>query len=176
MRGAAAAVIVILGGMAGGACGGGQHKDDDEVASFDCDGRMVGYVAHGTMAAAEVGVAVDCAERGPRIVRWQVQSDGTRAEDSHSMTTGEFDVLWRKIDAMGWRDLADCDGSGGNAPTYSFSFKQADQSSSCECQHTDPPFPWHTILDELDRIAAQGGQLGGEPADDDLDKPKPRPR
>lgn len=154
MRGAAAVAIVVA-----GACGGGQHATDEDVASFDCDNRMVGYVAHGTLAAAEVGVAVDCAERGPRLVRWQVQADGTRAEDAQSLTTGEFNNLWRKIDAMGWRDLSDCDSSGSDAPDYTFSFKQADQSNSSECQHTDPPYPWHTILDELDAIAARGGQL-----------------
>jgi len=170
MRAVAAALIVVTGGAA--ACGGGQHRDsDDELASFDCDGRMVGYVARGTMAAAEVGIAVDCAERGPRIVRWQVQSDGTRAEDSHSLSTGEFDTLWRKIDATGWRDLGDCESSGDNAPTYSFCFKQADQSNTADCQSDDPPFPWHTIRDELDTIAARGGQL--QPDDVAPDEVKP---
>jgi hypothetical protein len=159
------------------ACGGGQRGGGDEDrASFDCNDRMVGYVAHGTMAAPEVGVAVDCAERGPRLVRWRVESDGTRAEDARGMTTGEFDALWRKIEGTGWRDLGDCNASGFDAPTYMFSFRTAEQASSCECQHTEPPYPYHAILRELDALAARGKQLGPDDIAPDEIAPKGKPR
>jgi hypothetical protein len=144
-------------------CGGGQKTgggDEEGDARFACNDRMVGYIARGSLAAEEIGIAVDCAERGPRLVRWRVEHDGTRADDARSLTTGEFDALWRKIDQSGWRDLGDCTAGGDHAPIYSFSFRDSEQQSTCECQHDDPPFPWHMIRDELDALAAKGGQLG----------------
>ena len=160
MRRAVTGVAVSILGAA--ACGGGQRgggDSDEDRARFDCNERMVGYLARGSIAADEIGVAVDCAERGPRLVRWRVEKDGTRTDDARSLTTGEFDALWRKMDQTGWRDLGDCNANSDDAPIYTFSFKTAEQATTCECQHTDPPFPYHTILDELDKMASQGGQL-----------------
>jgi hypothetical protein len=158
MRAVIGAAVAMVGAAA---CGGGQRGggEDDDGARFDCNGRMVGYIARGTIAAEEIGVAADCAERGPRLVRWRVEKDGTRADDARSMTTGEFDTLWRKINQTGWRDLGDCNASGFDAPTYTFSFQDAEQAATCECQHTEPPFPYYTIINELDALASQGKQL-----------------
>jgi hypothetical protein len=152
------------------ACGGSQRPtDDSDDATFACDDRMAGYIARGTIAAAEIGVAMDCDERGPRLIRWRVEADGTHAEDSHGITPDQFDTLWRKIDQTGWRDLHDCAASGDDAPIYSFSFRDHGASNTFACQHTDPPFPFRTIRDELDIAAARGRrQLGpDEPAPDE---------
>jgi hypothetical protein len=152
------------------ACGGAQRDAGRESAQgFTCNDRMAGYVGHGTLAADEIGVAIDCAARGPRLLRWRVESDGTRAEDERGLSPGEFDTLWRKIDDTGWRDLQGCDGGAEHDPVYTFSFKDWTGAASFECRSADPPFPYHTILDELDRLALSGrGQLGPDvPAPDE---------
>lgn len=158
-RTGAAAIVVVL-----GACGGaqrGEGSDSGEAGGFDCKDRMAGYVAHGTLGADEIGVAIDCGERGPRLIRWRVESDGTRAEDARGLTPGQFDTLWRKVDDTGWRNLQDCNGGGDHDPVYTFSFKDWTGAASFECRSADPPYPYHTILDELDVAATSGrGQLG----------------
>jgi hypothetical protein len=162
--GTVAAVMSILGAVAAGGlagCGGAQAQADRERQTFECNDRMAGYVAHGTLGAEELGVAIDCAERGPRIVRWRVDPDGTRAEDARGMTPGQFDALWRKVDQSGWRDLQDCASASDKDPVYSFTFRDWSAQNAFECQALDPPFPYHTIRDELDRAARQGRrQLG----------------
>lgn len=161
----AAAVIVL------GACGGAPRDGGGaEAAAFDCKDRMAGYVAHGTLGADELGVAIDCGERGPRLIRWRVESDGTRAEDARGLSPGEFETLWRKIDDTGWRNLQDCSGGGGERdPVYTFSFKDWTGAASFACRSADPPYPYHAILNELDRAATSGrGQLGPDvPAPDE---------
>jgi hypothetical protein len=147
-------------------CGGAPRGGSDEPgAGWQCNDRMAGYVGHGTMGAQEIGVAVDCAERGPRIVRWRVDAAGTRAEDARGITPGAFDAIWRKLDGTGWRDQHDCTAGGENDPVYTFSFKDWQAQRTFACQSIDPPFPYHTILDELD-LAANRGQPQLGPRDD----------
>lgn len=166
MTGRAAATTLVFGAAA---CGGAQGQADRDRQDFQCNDRMAGYVAHGTLGAEELGVAIDCAERGPRLTRWRVEPDGTRAEDSRGLTPGQFDALWRKVDDTGWRDLHDCASPSDKDPIYSFTFKDWSATNTFECQSADPPFPYHTILDELDLAASQGRrQLGPDvPAPDE---------
>jgi len=160
MQSSAPTVAVIALALAGG-CGGAQAQADRDRQQFECNERVAGYVAHGTLGAEELGVAIDCAERGPRIVRWRIDPEGTRADDARGLTPGQFDALWRKVDQSGWRDLQDCASPSDKDPIYTFTFKDATAQNTFECQALDPPFPYHTILDELDLAASQGRpQLG----------------
>jgi hypothetical protein len=162
--------LCVLGSIAVAACGGAQSQADRERQRFECNDRMAGYVATQTLGAAEMGVAISC-DQGPRLVRWRVTTDGTRAEETRNLTPGEFDKLWYKVDASGWRDLKSCAGDGGDDdPIFKFSFKDWTGDAQFECQTRKPPFPYNTILDELDLAAAWGRkQLGpdeGPPADE----------
>jgi hypothetical protein len=173
MRGWMATAALIGSGGCGGPGHGGAGTGGE--AGFDCKDRMAGYVAHGTLGAEEVGVALDCRERGPRLVRWRVESDGTRAEDALGMSTGQFEALWQKIDDSGWRDLQDCAAGDEHDPVYLFTFKDWNSAASFQCQNLDPPYPYHTILDELNAAATSGrGQLGPDvPAPDEQNPAKP---
>ena len=75
------------------ACGNPNKDQLQQNADFDCHDRYAAYTATGSLAGAEVGVQVDCAEHGPRVVRWTVTNDGNREEYSGSLGVNEFDHL-----------------------------------------------------------------------------------
>ena len=141
------------------ACGGGQKKTsggDDK--SFACDKRRIAYIATNHFAGPEVGVVVDCAERGPRIKRWVViDKDGGKSTNEHSLTTAEFEDLWEKVDSTGWRNLTDCDNPEmvEGDPLYRFGIKQQDDATSLTCGGKTLPFPYDRLTNELDLLVAQ---------------------
>jgi hypothetical protein len=152
------------------ACGGAQREQvAREAQPFDCRGRIAGYLVAHHMAGDDLGVQVDCAEGGPRIKRWRTDHAGTRQEDAHSLTPGEFDNIWKEIDGTGWPNLHDCtNGTGGKQdPVYTFEIKDDQNQASFQCQSQSMPYPYNDIVDPLD-LAAQNGhrQLGDdEPAE-----------
>ena len=141
------------------ACGGGQKQPSDNGdKSFDCDARRIAYIATNHFAGPEVGVVVDCAERGPRIKRWVViDEDGGKSTNEHSLTTAEFEDLWEKVDSTGWRNLTDCDNPEmvEGDPLYRFGIKQQDDATSLTCGGKTLPFPYDRLTNELDLLVAQ---------------------
>jgi hypothetical protein len=142
--------------LAPGACGGQPtSRVPSSWSAFECDGRAISYFVVGSLAADEAGVTVDCAQGGPRVQRWTLGRDGTRVEDSSAMTPGEFQDLWKRVEGSGWRNLRDCPPEdGGNVPVYTFEVTRGDETRSFSCDALRPPFPWGSLVDELDQAAA----------------------
>jgi len=151
MRAAYAMAVIAL-----AACGGGQRGRDRSSAPFDCRDRWVSYIVAGSLAGSEVGVAMDCAQRGPRLRRWVVAKDGSRDDRGRSLTAGEFDDIWNRIEGAGWRFLKDCDASAAPTdPVYTFDVKDWNGKVSFSCAGRGAlPFPYGSIVDELDQAAA----------------------
>jgi len=131
------------------------------------------------MGGDEVGVQMDCAEKGPRIKRWKMDKQGHRIEDEHPMSPVEFDNLWRDIDGTGWPNLHDCgNGTGGKQdPVYTFDIKDDTNKASFSCQSQTMPYPYNTIVDPLDFASQRNGkQLGDDEPGvlKDMDKKKPK--
>lgn len=150
---AAGSIALASGALPG--CGG---KKDTRVpstwANFDCKDRKASYFVVGAMAAPEAGVAIECAS-GPLVRRWTVDRDGTEVEDSKPLTPGEFEDVWKRIEGVGWRNLDDCPPEGGgDVPVYQFDLADYNGSASFQCDALRPPFPWITLVDELDQLAA----------------------
>lgn len=151
----AALAVLITAGLAG--CGGHQHgggAEDDSM--FQCKSRAVSYIVTGGIGGDEVGVAIDCQDAGPRVRRWKVERDGTRAESAKSLTPGEFDDIWARVDGTGWRNIKDCDGATAKGdPIYTFDAKDWNATSSFSCSGRGAlPFPYGNLIDELDQAAA----------------------
>ncbi len=159
-------------------CGASARKQaEHEAVDFQCKERVVSYVATHHMGGDEIGVQMDCSEKGPRIRRWRTDKMGKRIEDEHPMSPTDFDAVWREIDGTGWPNLKDCgNGTGGKQdPIYTFDIKDDQNKSSFQCQSREMPYPYNTIVDPLDMQSQKGGkQLGDdEPADlKALDKKK----
>jgi hypothetical protein len=142
------------------ACANPNAKLARENREFDCHERSAGYTLVGSLAGPEIGVQLDCAVAGPRIVRWTVDRAGVRDEHQASLGIHEFDRIWERIDGSGWRNLNDCTGSGGeHDPAYAIEVKDWNRQRAFSCVNAGPlPFPYNTIVDELDlRAAAIGG-------------------
>jgi hypothetical protein len=153
------AILVV----AAAACGGGQqHLSQDE--SFECRDRTASYLATHTMAGDEVGIQIDCAEHGPRLVRWKTDSTGKRQESSRPMSPSEFDKIWQQIDGTGWPNMQDCTGSGkADDPVYQFTVQDDQNQASFSCQAPTMPYPYHDLSDPLDFAAARGDQQQDPP-------------
>lgn len=166
---------LAIAGTCAWACGGAQREQiTRETQRFDCRNRSASYVVAHHMAGDELGVQLDCAEAGPRIMRWRTDIAGNRDEDAHGLTPGEFDNVWKEIDSTGWPNLRDCGNgtAGARDPIYMFAIKDDQNQASFQCQSQSMPFPYHDIVDPLD-FAAQNGrhQLGNdEPAE--IDAPR----
>jgi hypothetical protein len=153
-------------GLAIAACGGPQREPARAAQRFECRSRSASYVASHHMAGSELGVQIDCAEVGPRIARWRVDKAGTREEDAHGLTPGEFERVWREIDGTGWPNLRDCtNGTGGKQdPVYRFAIRDDQNQASFQCQSQAMPYPYNDLVDPLDLAAQEGRrQLGDQP-------------
>jgi hypothetical protein len=140
-----------------------------EAVDFQCRDRLASYVATKHLGGDEVGVQMDCGEKGPRIKRWRMDKQGKRIGDEHAMSPSEFDSVWRELDGTGWANLRDCGNGTGGArdPIYTFDVKDDQNKATFQCQSRTMPFPYNSIVDPLD-VAAQRNQkqLGDdEPAD-----------
>ena len=120
------------------------------------------------MGGDEVGVQMDCIEKGPRVKRWRMDKQGKRIEDEHPMSPVEFDKIWREIDGTGWPNLHDCgNGTGGKQdPIFTFDIRDDTNKATFSCQSSSMPYPYNTIVDPLDFASQKSGkQLGDdEPA------------
>lgn len=156
--------VVILAG-----CGGAAAEARRNAQDFECKDRLVSYIVSHHMAGDELGVQMDCAEAGPRIKRWRTAKTGQRQEDTHGMTPGEFDKVWREVDGTGWRYLKDCANGtlGKQDPVYVFDIHDDVDKATFQCQSQSMPYPYNDIVDPLDVAAQHGrGQLGDdEPAE-----------
>jgi hypothetical protein len=152
------AVALVLAG-----CGGSQKAsvaaaDDRE---FQCKNRRMAYIVTGSFAGPEVGVVVDCAERGPRIMKWQVIGvAGDRKTMERSLSPGEFHELWQRVESTGWRHLGNCDNPEAvdGDPRYKIGIQDDNLSVSLECDGKVLPFPYDRIVNELDLKAAEYGE------------------
>ena len=144
-------VFVVL--VAG--CGGKQHGGAEDMAYFQCKDRSAEYIVVGSLAGEELGVALDCKDAGPRVRRWKVDSNGTRDDAAHSLTPGEFDDVWARIQDTGWANLKDCGPSKAGDPVYTFDVKNDQASASFSCSGRGQlPFPYSSLVDELDQVGA----------------------
>jgi len=148
------------------ACGGAQREQvAREVQSFDCRKRIASYVVAHHLAGEELGVQMDCAQLGPRILRWKMDKAGTRQEDAHGLTPAQFDKVWKEIEGTGWQYLHDCgNGTGGKLdPIYMFDIKDDQTARSFQCQSQSMPYPYNDIVDPLDLASQEGRrQLGDD--------------
>lgn len=165
--------VVLLGALA--ACGGTAKQVQREQQPFDCKDRTASYVVVGDISGDERGVQIDCAEAGPRVKRWKTDKDGTRQEDAHNITPGQFEATWTQVAGTGWENLKDCTNGSleKRDPVYQFDIKDDENTSSFSCQTREVPYPYFDITNALDQIAMSSGkQLGDdEPADmKELDK------
>lgn len=162
---AAAGVAVLAGGCGAGA----REQARREAQDFECRDRAVRYTASGHLGGDELGVQMDCASAGPRIVRWKVDRAGTRVEDARSLPPSDFDRVWREVSSTGWENLKDCTTGtlGKSDPVYAFDIKDDQHQATFQCQTMTLPFPYNGLVDPLDMAAQRGrGQLGDdEPAD-----------
>lgn len=149
----ALAIVILL-----AACGGREEpRMPSSWANFDCKDRKVSYFVVGGMAAQEAGVTMACAApAGPRVERYSVDKDGTRTEDSQAISPGEFNDVWTRIDATGWRHLDDCaPDTGADVPVYQFDVSDEEKAATIGCDALRPDFPYNTFIDELDQLAAR---------------------
>jgi len=140
---------------ASGACGPKTPAEPASWANFQCNDRKAAYFVVGSMTGNEAGVELSCAKAGPTISRYTVDKSGTKAEDSRAISPGEFDASWTRIDGAGWRNLGDCAGDKGkNVPVYQFDISDDEGKASFECDALHPDFPYGSIVQELDDLAA----------------------
>lgn len=162
----AAAILVAL-----AACGGAERdRTRREGLAFECRDRSAMYTAQRHIGG-ELGVKIDCAAAGPRIVRWKIeQQGGTRVEDARSLSPGEFDRLWREVSGTGWENLKDCTTGtlGKDDPVYVFDIKDDQAATRFQCQSTELPFPYNGLVDPLDLAAQKGRQQLGDDEPTDL--------
>ena len=150
MRAALAAAVVAV------ACTHPHDPDQAANRDFRCNDRAASYVVMGCLAAHEMGVQVDCRDAGPRVVQWKADQDGSRDEQTQSITVGEFERLWEKIDGTGWLYLKDCEGTGGDTdPVYNFDVTDWNGHAEFSCQNAgELPYPYNQLVDQLDLLAA----------------------
>jgi hypothetical protein len=172
----AAALAALAAVTVAAGCGGASRSGASGDSGFDCRDRWASYLVVGSLAGAELGVAMDCGQVGPRLRRWVVGTDGTRDEHARSMSPGEFEDVWGRIEGAGWRFLEDCDAeAAATDPIYTFDVKDWNGSVSFSCAGRGAlPFPYGGLVDELDQAAAtlQGG-AGSDRDDEELDAPPP---
>jgi hypothetical protein len=146
---------LVIAALGAAACGGKQHGAGEDTRLFQCKDRAAEYIVVGGMAGDELGVALDCKEAGPRVRRWTVGHDGTRDDAAHSMTPGEFDDVWGRINDTGWNNLKDCGASKSGDPVYTFDVKDWRTAASFSCSGRGSlPFPYQNLVDELDQAGA----------------------
>ena len=151
-----------------GACGGRQHTHAAAGgdSNFECLQRSSEYMVVGGFAAAEAGVSMLCDEGRPRIVKWTADESGHRTKVTHALTGAEFDEVWGKIDATGWRFLGKkCPnpGAGKKDPIYTIDVGDAKTRVDLTCVGKELPFPYDRLVNELDLRAAGFGDDAGAP-------------
>jgi hypothetical protein len=164
-RAAATAAIALCAGCGPSAAELARREGRD----FDCRDRSISYTANRHIAGEELGVLMDCAVAGPRLVRWKSDRTGNRIEDKFSLSPAEFDRVWREIAGTGWENLQDCTTGSllKQDPIYVFEVRDDQNQATFQCQSKVMPFPYNGLVDPLDMASQRGRrQLGDEePAD-----------
>jgi hypothetical protein len=151
----AAAAVQAIALMLG--CGGSGTRSAAPTTDFECKDRRVAYIVTNSFAGPEVGVVIDCAKRGPRLEKWRVLDEGgDRQASDFSLTPGEFEDVWERVEATGWRNLGDCDNPDASEgdPEYKIGIKDHAAAVSVTCVGKELPFPYNKLITELDLIAA----------------------
>ena len=154
-----AIVVSMLLAVAAFACAKKTKAVASESASsedFECKKRHAEYTLKGSFAAPELGVILDCGDRGPSITRWVLRdSQGNEKKDARSISGSAFDAAWSKISAAGWEQLGDCKNPAAkdDDPVYLFSVSDDTNSVDLMCQGTKIPFPYDALFEELDELA-----------------------
>jgi len=152
--------LVTLGLLAALGCGGGQHDSQSgTVDNFRCKGRRIEYTVAGGLAGVESGISVICREPVPTLRKWRAAEGTDKAESQgHGMTQAAFDLLWRKVESTGWRNMENCSnpGAAGDDPVYTVDISDDTASVSLSCQGNarELPFPFDRLINELDLEAA----------------------
>ncbi len=143
------------------ACGPGAStaKSKRDLSQFQCNERQVSYMLAGGFAADETGITMECKGNDPHIVKWR-SDDGKRKSSSFPLSGEQFDEVWDRIDATGWRQLEqDCnnpDAEEGD-PSYLIDVSDYALSITINCDGKTLPFPYDRIVNELDLRAAGFG-------------------
>ena len=155
-------LALLASGCAGApATTGGSRATDD----FECRDRRAEYIVVGGFAAPEAGVRAECEGGIPRLSRWRLV-DGERITDSTELSAEQFEALWIKIDATGWRHLADdCENPAASPgdPAYTMDVADHALARSFGCSGRTLPFPYDRIVNELDLRAAGLGDADDSP-------------
>lgn len=169
MHSALARAAVLFGATASLlACKNGPATSGDnrDLSQFECKGRRVEYMVAGGFVADEAGVSVLCDNENPRLIKWRVDSD-KRSESVHKLSGEQFDELWEKVDATGWRYLdSECDNpdAAPDDPAYVIDLSDFTGSVTLSCSGKELPFHYEGIVSELDlRAAGFGDQHGAAP-------------
>ena len=135
-------LLVILAFSWHAGCGASaRERAQREAHDFQCHDRYIAYVATHHMGGDEVGVQMDCADKGPHIRRWRMDKQGKKVEDDRAISPVDFDTAWKEIEGTGWPNLKDCgNGSGGKQdPIYTFDVKDDQNKASFQCQSQTMP-------------------------------------
>jgi hypothetical protein len=160
--GRAAVALAALGLVAG--CGGSKpHSRGRDLRGFDCNARRIEYMVEGGFVAAKAGIRLECDGEGPQLTRWRLESSGERDSKTFTLDAEQFEATWQKIEASGWRFLAEtCDSSRADGdPIYTIDVGDSAKSVSLTCQARELPFPYDRLVNELDLRAAGFGDDGG---------------
>lgn len=150
-------------------CPKGSHAASSarDLSQFECNERQVGYTVVGGFIADEAGIAMQCEGENPQILKWQSDSTGIRKQKEFPLTAEQFDSVWEKIDATGWRNLGqDCKNPNaqGGDPSYMIDVGDYAMSVTFNCDGKTLPFPYDRIVNELDlRAVGFGVQDPGVP-------------
>lgn len=150
--------VLLLSGCPKGSAATGPARD---LSQFECNDRQVGYTVVGGFAADEAGITMQCNGDDPQILKWQSDAGGTRKQKKFPLSAEQFDDVWSKIDATGWRNLAqDCKNPNaeGGDPSYMLDVGDYAMSVTLNCDGKSLPFPYDRIVNELDLRAAGFGE------------------
>lgn len=151
--------LVAAAALCAGACakkGPATEQTTEVAADFECNKRHAEYTLKGSFAAPELGVILDCGERGPSITRWVLREDqGNEKKDARSLSGSDFDAAWKKVESAGWQQLSDCKNPSAkdDDPVYVFAVSDHSNNAEFTCQGKKIPFPYDALAEELDELA-----------------------
>jgi hypothetical protein len=156
----------LLGGGLAGGCSkqGGSTGPKRDLSGFACNDRQVGYMVAGGFAADEAGITMQCTGDDPQIIRWRLEETG-RQSKKKPLSAEQFDAVWAKVDATGWRFLEeDCNNPSkqDGDPVYVIDVSDDSMSKTLHCDGKVLPFPYDRIVNELDLRAAGFGDQDDE--------------
>ena len=145
--------LTALAGCAKSGSGGGRGADD--VDDFSCNKRSGSYMVVGSFVAPEAGIAITC-EGGTQLVKWTVDENGDRDEETRRMSQAAFDEYWQQLEDAGWRNLSDCDSIEPDSDqVYTFDLSDEESRATLTCAGKELPFPFDRLVLSLDLAARE---------------------